>query len=250
MDWERLFNSSAEKMKHSLEEARAAVAHNGLKGHVNERIFEEWLKKYLPRSIGVCTGEVIDSLGGRSKQIDVIAFDEATTPRFFEEANVNVLPVEPVYAVFEIKAYLNKGEIEAAFKNMQAIKKLKKTAYFPTTPTTKKTQYGKQYDHWPVQFFLFAFDSDGLDTVLSHIKHLNEPQPIDQRIDMVCVLDKGLIVYSGAEGLHPIPMPKADLIQKDSNKALLTFYALISGILAQGISEPVCIHNYIKHIKH
>lgn len=250
MDWEKLFEASSSKMKLRLAEIRAALNHRGLKGCANEAILSEWLEQYLPRNISVCTGEIIDSDGNRSRQSDVIVFDTATAPRFLTSGDTNVLPIECVYSVFEVKTYLNKSEIEAAFANMCSLKELKKIAYFPTTVTTTKSLYGKISERWPVNFFLFAFESDGLDTILTHVKDLNSKQPLDKRIDMVCVLDKGLIVNTGPDGLQPIPMPNTQLIAKPSSKALLTFYALISGLLAQATSEPVCVHPYLKHIQH
>jgi len=237
-------------MRQRLEEIRAALSHRGLKGCANEAILSEWLEQYLPRSVSICTGEVIDSHGLRSKQADVIAFDTFTAPRYFTSGDTNVLPVEAVYSVFEVKAYLNKQEIETAFENMLAVKSLQKTAYFPTCITTTKSLYGKMSNHWPVNFFVFAFDSDGLDTIREHVESLNSRQPLDKRIDLVCSLNKGLLVNVGPDGLQPIPMPNTNLVAKQSDKALLTFYALIAGLLGQAVSEPVCIHPYLAHIRH
>jgi hypothetical protein len=251
MDWEALFGSSSVQMKERLNQIRASLKHAGLKGHANEEILATWLKDYLPPSVSVCTGEVIDCHGSRSKQADVIVFDTANTPRFFSSDDIKVLPIEPVYAVFEVKAYLNKQEIEAAFGNMISVKSLKKEAYYPTCQTaTVFSQYGLSAKRWPIQFFVFAFESDGLDTIYQHVNALNAGQPLDKRIDMVCVLDKGLILNVGDEGMEPIPLPHTKLVAKSSDKALLTFYALISGLLAQATTDPVCIHPYLKHIKH
>lgn len=250
MDWEKLFSASSSKMMQRLEEIRAALSHSGLKGRANEKILAEWLQQYLPPSVSICTGEVIDSHGGRSKQADVIAFDTFTAPRYLASDDTNVLPIEAVYSVFEVKAYLNKQEIEAAFKNMLTVKSLEKRAYFPGSVTTIKSLYGKTSDHWPVNFFVFAFESDGLETIRGHVDSLNSPQALEKRIDLICVLDKGLIANAGPDGLQPIPMPNTNLIAKESEKALLTFYALIAGLLGQAVSEPVCIHPYLEHIKH
>jgi|ERR1051325_6213999 hypothetical protein len=241
---------SALEMKSRFEKIRATVSHRGLKGQANEEILREWLESYLPDSVSICTGEVIDSNGGRSKQVDVIAFDTATTPRYFTSGDINILPIESVYSIFEVKAYLNKQETENAFENMLAVKSLQKAAYFPTTVTTVKSVYGQPTQRWPIQFFIFAFESDELDTVLDHVQRLNSTQPIEKRIDAVCILDKGLIVNNGPDGLQPIPRPETQLIGKASDKALLTFYALVSNLLGQAISEPVCINPYLQHNKH
>ena len=171
-------------------------------------------------------------------------------PRFFMGSDVQVVPVECVFAVFEVKAYLNKGEIESAFENMRAAKSLQKAAYFPGPVTTTKHVYGQPTDRWPMNFFLFASESDGLDTVFEHIQRLNRASPIDRRIDSVCILDKGLVVNAGPEGIQPVPRPETTPIAKPSAKALFTFYAIISNLLSQAVSEPVCINPYISHISH
>lgn len=116
MNWEALFRASSSKLSASLDEARAALEHRTLKGNVNEQAVEDWIRPLLSGAIEVRTGEVIDSKGGRSKQVDVLLYDGATTPRFLSRGNINVLPVESVYAVLEIKTYLNKDEVEKAFE--------------------------------------------------------------------------------------------------------------------------------------
>jgi hypothetical protein len=249
MDWEKLFQKSSSSLRNKFEEIRVAVEHRGLKGNANEQIVSEFLEKYLPSKIGFSTGEVIDSDGNRSKQIDVLAFDAASAPQFFQVGDIRILPVESVYAVFEVKAVLNKAEINNAFNNMLVIKNLKKKAYFDNLSATyTKKLYGIHSMHWPIQFFIFAFESDDLDTVFGHIQQLNETQPIDKRIDTICVLDKGLITNVSERGLDSIPMPDTHLIAKRTENALLAFYAQINTLLAQTDSEPVNINAYLKHV--
>ena len=249
MDWEKLFQTSSLSMRSKFEEIRIAVEHRGLKGNANEQIVAEFLGKYLPSKIGFCTGEVIDSDGKRSKQVDVLAFDAATAPQFFQVGDIRVLPVESVYAVFEVKAVLNKQEIENAFNNMLAIKNLEKKAFFGNLRAElTKNLYGIRSEHWPIQFFVFAFESDDIDTVFGHIQRLNETQPIDKRIDTVCVLDKGLITNVSGRGLDSIPMPDTHLIAKRTENALLAFYAQISTLLAQTDSEPVNVNAYLRQV--
>ncbi|WP_186077772.1 DUF6602 domain-containing protein [Burkholderia gladioli] len=250
MDWEALFRASTSKLKASLDEARAAVQHRTIKGHLNEDAVANWIRPLLPGSVGVTTGEVIDSEGGRSRQVDVLLYDIATTSRFLSQGDVDVLPIESVYGAIEVKTYLNKAEIENAFENMKAIKALKKLAYHPGLGSTTKLLYGKELRYWSQQFFVFAYESDGLDTVLGHVERLNNTQPIDQRIDLVCVLDKGLIINGGPDGLQPIPMPNTKLIAKPSSNALLTFYAVLGHLMGQTASEPIAMHAYLKHIQH
>lgn len=253
MDWESLFAASAGKLKIELDEARASVQHRGLKGSLNEAAVAHWLRNYLPRTLDVSAGEIIDSFGGRSRQVDVVIYDAAATPRFLSRDGIEILPIEPVYGVIEVKTYLNKAEIESCFSNMEAVKTLRKFAYQPSNGEviTKTTSlYGENNSNWPIQFYVFAYESDGLETVLSHMTRLNNGSPLSRRIDGVCVLDKGLLIHAGPEGLQPVPFPDTTLIAKSSSKPLLTFYALLSHLYGQAFTRPVSILPYIAHIQH
>ena len=250
MDWESLFRASSIKLTAELQECRAALEHRGLKGTATEGALAEVLRGYLPGSIEVCTGEVIDSKGGRSRQADILLFDGATAPRIFSRDNISVLPVEAVYAAIEVKTYLNKQAIEEAFENMKAFKQLDKSAFHPGRATTNKLLYDMPSEHWPVQFFIFAYESDSLETVLGHVARLNADQPIHQQIDLVCILDKGLILNVDHNGIHPMPLPSTKLIAKPSSKALLTFYTVLIHLYGQAVSEPIFMAAYLKHIQH
>lgn len=253
MDWEGLFAASARKLKSELDEARAAVQHRGLKGNLNEVAFADWLRNYLPRTLDVSTGEIIDSFGRRSRQADVVIYDAATTPRFLSRGGTDVVPIEPVYGVVEIKTFLNKAEIENAFANMDAVKSLKKTAYQSSDGdviTRTTSLYGEKNTNWPIQFYVFAYESDSLEIVLSHVNRLNTGRPLSQQIDAICILDKGLLVHAGPEGLQPAPLQHTTLIAKPSSKPLLTFYALLSHLYGQAFTRSVSILPYIAHIKH
>lgn len=250
LDWENLFAASSRKLQATLDEARAALQHRGLKGAVNEKAFADAIQGYIPSSIGVCTGEIIDSNGGQSRQVDVLLFDQATTPRIFARDDINVLPIEAVYAAIEVKTHLNKAAIEDAFENMKSIKTLDRTAYHPNRALTNKMLYDMPSEHWRIQFFIFAYESDNLDTVLEHVERLNATQPIDKRIDMVCVLDKGLVINLSPEGLQPMPLAHTKLIAKPSSKSLLTFYALLIHLLGQATNEPIAMHRYLARIQH
>ncbi|MGH0255228.1 DUF6602 domain-containing protein [Sinorhizobium meliloti] len=253
MDWEALFAASALKLKSELDEARASVQHRGLKGSLNETAFSDWLRTYLPRTLEVSAGEIIDSFGGRSRQVDVVIYDATATPRFLSRGGIDVLPIEPVYGVVEVKTYLNKVEIENCFSNMEAVKALRKAAYQSSNGeviTRTTSLYGEENSNWPIQFYVFAYESDGLETLLYHMSRVNNGRPLSQRIDGVCVLDKGLLIHAGPEGLQPVPFSHTSLIAKSSGKPLLTFYALLSHLYGQAFTRPISILPYIAHIEH
>ena len=71
------------EMRHKFEVVRSKFENSGNKGTNTEAILREFLRSYLPRRYGVGHGEIVDSLGGRSAQTDiVIVTDEHASARF------------------------------------------------------------------------------------------------------------------------------------------------------------------------
>jgi len=127
-----IFDQVAQKMRADFEEAREALKHPGLKGTAFEETFRSFLRDYLPQSLDISTGTLVDAHGGVSRQLDVIISDSAKTPIFYRSGDIRVIPVECAYAVIEVKAYLDANELNrkgGVFQNMESVRNLKKTAY-------------------------------------------------------------------------------------------------------------------------
>jgi hypothetical protein len=108
-DVAELFRIVAERMRGDLRLARAALTHPGLRGASFEEAFRSFLRTYLPRTLEVSTGVIVDSVGGYSRQIDVIISDAARTPVLYAVGETRVVPVECVYMAIKVKAHLNAG---------------------------------------------------------------------------------------------------------------------------------------------
>ncbi len=125
-----VFDSVSQQMQADLKEARAVIQHAGMKGGALEESFRTFLRKYLPRSLDVSTGILVDSTGKVSRQLDVIISDAAKTPIFYQKGDVRVIPCECAYAVVEVKTKLGAAEVSSAHQNMLSVKSLKKSAFF------------------------------------------------------------------------------------------------------------------------
>lgn len=79
------------------------LEHPGEVGRARENALRDHLRSFLPPSLGVSTGFVIDALGGRSKQMDVI-IHFADYHAVFNVNDVPLVPIEAVIAVIEIKS--------------------------------------------------------------------------------------------------------------------------------------------------
>ena len=104
-----IFDTAIKKMQTELDEARQAIdSHMAARGTSFESIIREFLKKYLPPSLDVSTGFLVDSNGNQSRQLDIIISDAAHTPIFFSKETIRVVPIECAYAAIEVKASIDK----------------------------------------------------------------------------------------------------------------------------------------------
>ena len=163
-------------MRSDLRKARSALSHPGLKGSSFEETFRTFLRQYLPKTLDVSTGIIVDAQGNPpSRQIDVIISDAAKTPILFASGEIRVVPIECVYSVIEVKSFLDTNELKRAYENMRSLRRLEKRAYYPLDVLDySATTYGRTWDIWPVNFFLFAFDAIDLFTLGNTLIELHE----------------------------------------------------------------------------
>jgi uncharacterized protein DUF6602 len=252
MDLEGIFNDVSDQMRKDFTKAQKALKHSGLKGSANEEAVRQFLRQYFPKTIEISSGVIVDAKGGQSRQLDIILNDAANTPIFFQSADTRVIPVECTYAVIEVKAYLDKSELEKAYQNMKSVKVLSKIGFFKPVSPIKHTHnlYGKKWSYWPVHHFVFAYDSPGIESVLINLNSLQEKDEVHNRIDTVCVLDKGVILNQGSDGIFScLPTPGSVLKVSLTTKPLLFFYTLTSLILNQASMNPFSILPYLDKIK-
>ncbi len=160
--------------------------------------------------------------------------------------------MECAYAVMEIKAYLEKEELKKAFQNMKSVKALSKTAFFKPGGVIVHTNtlYGREWDYWPIHYFIFAYDSPSLESVLRNLVQLQTSEETHKRIDSICVLSKGVILNQGHDGMFSaLPSPGSITIASATTKPLLFFYALISIILNQMRMDNFNLTPYLQKMR-
>ena len=104
IDLNSLFQSTQQRMVAELTGIRGAVDHGGTLGDETELAWRDFLARVLPNRYRVGDGFVVDADGWRSDQTDVIIFDRQYSPPLFMAGNVQYIPAEAVYAVFEGEA--------------------------------------------------------------------------------------------------------------------------------------------------
>ncbi|GAA1846769.1 hypothetical protein GCM10009772_25080 [Pseudonocardia alni subsp. carboxydivorans] len=240
---------TASEMRASLAKTRAALTHNLSTGEALEESFRKFLRRHLPASIGVTKGQIIDSKGGKSRQIDAIVYDASRTPILFssEEDGQQVVPNEGVLAVFEIKATINRSDMQSVVDHMQSVKSLDKSAYYSPNSIIEYTTnlYGKELAVPPTLYFLFSYESGELGPIADELRSLQSNLPLESRIDCACVLDRGMLLNATSTGVTGTPEPGSNLAAYPSENSLLMFYLLFSRYLLQFRFNAIAIQKYI-----
>lgn len=115
-------------LRGQMELASQSISHAGTMGSVNEDHWLSIFRSYLPNRYDVATGIVIDSLGNRSDQIDVVVFDRHFTPTLLDQKNHRYIPAEAVYAMFECKPTINKAYIDYAQEKAASVRRMHRTS--------------------------------------------------------------------------------------------------------------------------
>lgn len=251
----RILQDTADELRLKFQKVRTAVQHSGIVGQEGERIVASFLRERLPSSVGVTTGEIIDIEGGRSKQTDVIVYDALRTPMIFsgEDKDTNVVPAEGVLAVIEVKTHLRSGDLEGCLENCRSVKQRARSAYFPQPLRSRHVAYGREWDDLPIFYSVFADASDNL--YAGALNDLQAAIPVHERIDMLCCLDRGVVINAGIDlnrGIQEFKtvisarsLPKGGLANAATTKPLLIWYAMLATTVMQTGTRPIDIARYL-----
>lgn len=248
----KIFQAIEKEMQSKFEQVREAIKHSGLKGGSIEEIVRQFFRERIPQSLSIAKGQVVDSNGKYSRELDLIIYDALKTPIFFKDEHVQVIPIECVYAIVEIKTKLDSTELTKIYDNMDSVRSLEKKAYFISKGDIKNTYnlYGKKWDYWPTNYFVFAYDSIDLIKLREQIEERDKSENRDpwNKIDIICVLNKGLIFYSDDVGWLPIPHQDARIHVEESGMILLRFYGLLMPLFTQMNNPPFRFFDYIRKV--
>jgi hypothetical protein len=98
------------------------IEHPGESGRAREQILTAFIEQLVPSSFGVSTGFVVDALGGKSRQLDVVVYQTDYAP-VFEIGRVKHFLAESVVAVLEVKAAIDsKRDLTQALDSIASVK--------------------------------------------------------------------------------------------------------------------------------
>ena len=190
---EDLLRAAGRQLRADFQEIQNCNPHAGERGAEAEDILKQFLRERLPKRFGVEAGLVVGRDGTVSRQSDVIIYDSLNSPVYRSGPKMHILPRDNVAAVVEVKSKLNKEELADAANKIASVKKIKASLICGIDQ--------------PVTFSdlimtgtlgcVFAFDSyTSLETLADNLKAINKEHESHCWIDLVVVLDKGIVGYS------------------------------------------------------
>jgi hypothetical protein len=247
-----IMTAVSDQLTSSIKASRQAFEHNLTKGEAVEGAVRKFFRDHLPSSIGVAHGQVIDRHGTTSKQLDVILFDARRTPILFsDEANENrIIPVEGVIAVVESKTSLQIADIPTLAESARILKSLDRSAYYVgSNPivTHVINGYGQEWPTLPPMYFVISFDGPRPETVAQAMIATSLGKPLYQRIDMACIIQRGIVANCSPDGsgIEALPFPGSKTLAFETKNSLLLFYILMSRYVLQSDLPPISIQSYL-----
>lgn len=98
--------------------------HPTAKGDANEDLWLRLFADYLPARYRAAPAFIINSAGRRSRQIDIAIYDAHHSPRLFPHSAGDHIPIESVYAVFEVKPTISRQWLRDAGEKAASVRAL------------------------------------------------------------------------------------------------------------------------------
>jgi hypothetical protein len=182
------------RMLETKKQQAELIQHNLEKGLGNEQALRDLLRWFLPKRFGVAKGKVANYAGVMSRQTDIIIYDALHCPTLFIDENENqILPVEGVYEVVEVKTTLTASALEDAFENL-------KTVYQLQTRTDRSTN--DFVTCCPPSLNVFAFsDKRSLSAIADQFDRLSVKFPVKRSFSSYSKKSPGYADHTGRQYL-------------------------------------------------
>lgn len=154
------------------------VRHHGEKGRENEAALSRLLESFVPARIGVGTGMIIDRHDNYSRQTDIVLFEQSDEPAALAQTTQLLFPVEGVLGSIEVKTTLRRADLDDCFRKKRDLLAL-----------DSAVPHLDGITRHPL-FVLLAYSTD-LEPVKAY-EHI-ESAPAEERPDLLCILDAGLV---------------------------------------------------------
>ncbi|KWK67573.1 DUF6602 domain-containing protein [Burkholderia stagnalis] len=135
----------AEVASKAFEVSASISNHSDILGDARESFIRDVLSKFLPATVHVGTGQIVDAGGNTSKQIDVVIYRK-DFPILRSFGNADVYLVEGVLATIEVKSTLDKAKLVEALDNGRSVKDLRIQTLRASIDQFCQHSFGKSFD--------------------------------------------------------------------------------------------------------
>lgn len=236
------FFRGASKVLYSKFTNSREIVHSGSKGDNRELFIKEFLGQFFPQKYVIGRGEILDSAGNISRQADIVIYDESI-PTFDYGSTQHFLSAG-VLAHIEVKSKLTSPELKKALSITESIKALNKD----TIGDVPQTLFS----------FIFAYEGQQWHSYKKTFFEHYKRQDLDNMVDVVCVLNKYVIVnkYVTTKFFNT-PFIKTDIdddmvmkhIASGEDSLMLFFLVIYETICKRGISTPELV-KYLPEISY
>jgi hypothetical protein len=190
------FDAVERQLEASLDAVRADLDHSGNKGAALESALRAFLASHLSARFSVGQGEVYDSHGGRSPQVDVIVNTD-DQPFVFAPEDVGSYMYEGVVAIGESKARLTSQEIDDAATKAEKFRRLRHSGTDMALRFGVNVSDSERFWVSPPTF-LFAYETSmSADSVKSKLESLPDV-PAENQVGRLPPLDAVFALGLGA----------------------------------------------------
>ena len=176
------FKKSADVLLAEYERTKEQEASANI-GYNRELFCNKFLSRVLPPRLTVRHGEIWDSQGNKTGQLDVVILRDDTPSLTFGEADAFL--AEGVFAVIEVKSNLTKTELQEALTTLKRVKSLKLLG--GGAMITAGSVLNR-----PLRC-IFAYEGATFQTLVQELsRHENKDVA-----DLICILERGAIISQG-----------------------------------------------------
>lgn len=165
--------------------------HHGNAGDSRENAVRDYLRKVMPSNFGFSKGEMFDTAGNNSGEVDLIIYDSVFSPIFSDGSGKILTPFASCFGAIECKSTLTTAELRDCARKIEKYRLMKRSSKI--TNAAQLLPYvridagaGMKIDesHNVPLFGIFAFDNKiAFDTLLDMLK-------LDVAIDYIVVPGK------------------------------------------------------------
>jgi hypothetical protein len=240
MSLRELFDGVSKKLKIDFEEQAKLLGHPGEVGSGRENVLKNILVKYLPKRYGVDSGFVIDALGNKSEQIDIVIYEADYTPVFEIVDGKKFFPCETVVTVGQVRTGIGSREaMQECLGNINSVKRLdrsnNKTNELITGPgvSLKGLPPFDPDKNFRDQIFGFVFCSSSMkpDTMVAELQAFNKRSEKKLWINTIVNYNEFLIEYANYDQGYltqdPMVAQKISLIPIKHNPEIFALFISI-----------------------